>query len=147
MKTISTKTAIVVIVSFAGLCTALVFAASKLPKTSHWERYRIEYPEKAIQANLRKIVFAAQYHMRSNRVDEARYKDMIGTGIFLDKPIEPILGEDYSTICVTGKDTKIEVVTKDGKTISIEFDPLGTFTTGPPLIPDLELLKKTNPNR
>lgn len=142
MKTIGNKTAIVVIVSFTALCAVVVLAVSRLPRTSHWQRYRQEYPEKAIRANLREVLFAAQGYMREHGVNEARYKDMVGNAIFLDEPIEPILGEDYNTLCVTGQDARIEVVTKDGKTIGIDFEPLGRYTAGPPTIPDL-----ADPNR
>lgn len=135
MKTISNRTAFVVIVSFAALCAVIVFAASNRPRTSQWKLYQKQYPEKAIRANLRKVIFAAKGYMRSHRVDKAPYPDMVGKTLFLDKPIEPILGEDYNTICVTGQDTRIEVVTKDGRTIFITFDPLGTFTAGPAMMP------------
>jgi len=144
MKTISNRTAFVVIVSFAALCGVFVFSASKWPRTSHWKQYQRQYPEKAIRANLRKINFAAKDYMRSHRVDKAPYPDMVGKSLFLNKPIEPILGEDYNTICVTGQDTRIEVVTKDGRTIFITFDPLGTFTAGPAMMP---MPPRTKPSR
>lgn len=124
MITISTKTAILVISSFAALCIAGVLMLSGLPRTSHWEHYRSTYPEKAIQANLREIVFAATDYMRYNDVSEARYKNMVGTSAFLKKAIEPVLGEDYDSICLRSQDTKLEVVTKHGTPVSITFRPL-----------------------
>ena len=131
MRTISTKTAVLTILSFTALCVAVVLLASKLPRTSHWDRYRTAYPEKAIQANLREVVFAATDYMRRHGVSEARYEDLVGASIFLDKPIEPVLGEDYNSICLTNQDTKLEVLTRDGTPVRIDFKPLAVSGIGP----------------
>ena len=55
MKTIRTRTGIIVIVSFAIIAFSLSYLLSMLPGRSEWERFRAEHPEKAIQANLRQV--------------------------------------------------------------------------------------------
>lgn len=125
MKTIRTRTGIIVIVSFAIIAFSLSFLLSTLPGRSEWERYRKQYPEKAIQANLKQVVMAGSAYLRSNRVPEVTYEDLLRDGRFLEQAVDPVLGEDYRTIRLSLKDTKVAVVTKDGKTITYEFGTLG----------------------
>ncbi len=127
MKTIRTKTGVLVIVSFAVIAFSGSFLFWKLPRRSEWDRYRAEYPEKAIRANLKQVVLAAGVYLRSRNVDEVTYDELLKVGQIISKPIDPVLGEDYHTIRLSRSDTKVEVVTKDGKTITYEF---GTFGTG-----------------
>lgn len=131
MKTIRTRTGILVIVSFAIIAFSLSFLLSKLPTASHWQRYRNEYPEKAIQANLKQVVMAASFYLRSRGVNEVTYEDLLRDGELMEQPIEPVLGEDYRTIRLSPGDTKVEVVTKDGKTITYEFGTSGIGRINP----------------
>ncbi|HNY78799.1 MAG: hypothetical protein RBS72_14535 [Sedimentisphaerales bacterium] len=136
MKTIRTRTGIIVIVSFAIIAFSLSYLLSMLPGRSEWERFRAEHPEKAIQANLRQVVMAGGAYLRSHRVPEVTYEDLLRDGEFLSRPVDPVLGEDYRTIRLSSKDTKVAVVTKDGRTITYEF---GTLSVGGidlgPLVP------------
>jgi hypothetical protein len=127
MKTIRTKTGVLVIVAFAVIAFSGSFLLSKLPRRSEWERYRTVYPEKAIRANLKQVVLAGGVYLRSHSVDEVTYDELLKVGQLISKPIDPVLGEDYRTIRLSRSDTKVEVVTEDGRTITYEF---GTFGTG-----------------
>lgn len=131
MKAIRTKTSILVIVSFAVIAFSLSFILSKMPGDSHWQRYRAEHPEKAIQANLKQVVLAAAVFLRDRGVNEVTYEDLLRNGQLIEQPIEPVLGENYHTIRLSPTDTKIEVVTKDGKTITYEFGTLGAGQMNP----------------
>ena len=139
MKTIRTRTGIIVIVSFAIIAFSLSFLLSTLPRRSEWERFRAEHPEKAIQANLKQVVMAGGAYLRSNRVPEVTYEDLLRDGKFLSRPVDPVLGEDYHTIRLSSKDTKVAVVTKDGRTIMYEFGTLsgGGIDLGPLVPPSM----------
>ena len=136
MKTIRTRTGIIVIVSFVIIAFSLSYLLSMLPGRSEGERFRAEHPGKAIQANLRQVVMAGGAYLRSHRVPEVTYEDLLRDGEFLSRPVDPVLGEDYRTIRLSSKDTKVAVVTKDGRTITYEF---GTLSVGGidlgPLVP------------
>jgi hypothetical protein len=131
MKAIRTKTGILVIVSFAMIAFSLSFILSRLPGDSHWQRYRAEHPEKAIQANLRQVVLAATFYLRRHDVNEVTYEDLLHSGELIEQPIKPVQGEDYHTIRLSRTDTKVEVVTRDGKTITYEFGTLGAGQMNP----------------
>ncbi len=141
MKTIPTRTGMIVIVSFAIIAFSLSFLLSKLPGRSEWERYRTQYPEKAIQANLRQVVMAGSAYLRSNRVPEVTYEDLLRDGRFLERAVDPVLGEDYRTIRLSSRDTKVAVVTKDGRTITYEFGTLsmGGIDPGPVNLPQMQV--------
>jgi len=141
MRTIPTRTGIIVIVSFAIIAFSVSFLLSKLPGRSEWERYRTQYPEKAIQANLRQVVMAGSAYLRSNRVPEVTYEELLRDGRFLEHAVDPVLGEDYRTIRLSSKDTKVAVVTKDGRTVTYEFGTLsaGGIDPGPVNLPPMQV--------
>lgn len=141
MRTIPTRTGIIVIVSFAIIAFSVSFLLSKLPGRSEWERYRTQYPEKAIQANLRQVVMAGSAYLRSNRVPEVTYEELLRDGRFLEHAVDSVLGEDYRTIRLSSKDTKVAVVTKDGRTITYEFGTLsvGGIDPGPVNLPPMQI--------
>ncbi|HRS12137.1 MAG TPA: hypothetical protein P5068_10340 [Sedimentisphaerales bacterium] len=141
MRTIPTRTGIIVIVSFAIIAFSVSFLLSKLPGRSEWERYRTQYPEKAIQANLRQVVMAGSAYLRSNRVPEVTYEELLRDGRFLEHAVDPVLGEDYRTIRLSSKDTKVAVVTKDGRTVTYEFGTLsaGGIDPGPVNLPPMQI--------
>jgi len=128
MKTIRTRTAIAIIVAFGIVAFSVSFAVSRLPRKSEWERFRVEYPERAIRANLRLVVLAAAAYLRTHDADEITYDDLLRHGQVIDRPIEPVLGEDYHTIRLSRADAKVDIVTQDGRTVTCEF---GTFGVGP----------------
>ncbi len=130
MRTIRTRTAVIIIVAFATVAFSVSFALSRLPRKSEWERFRIEYPDRAIRANLRQVALAASVYLRSHRVDEVTYADLLRDGRIISQPIEPILGEDYYTIRLARTASKVDIVTKDGQTITCEFGTLGIGSIG-----------------
>ncbi|MDI6451061.1 hypothetical protein [Anaerobaca lacustris] len=130
MRTIRTRTGIIIIVAFATVAFSVSFALSRLPRKSEWERFRVEYPERAIRANLRQVALAASVYLRSHRADEVTYADLLRDGRVIDRPIKPILGEDYHTIRLPRTASKVDVVTKDGQTITCEFGTLGIGSIG-----------------
>ncbi|MDY0356068.1 MAG: hypothetical protein RBR19_09340 [Sedimentisphaerales bacterium] len=125
MKTISTRAGILIIVSFAMIALGLSFLLSHLPRRSEWERYRIEYPEKAIQANLRQVALAAAVYLRSHNDEAVTYADLLRDGQVIDRPIKPVLGEDYRTVRLSRTASEVEITTKDGRTITCRFGSLG----------------------
>lgn len=131
MKTIPTRTGILLIVSFAIIAFSGSFLLSKLPRDNQWQRYRSEHPEKAIRANLKQVVLAASMYLRSRDTNEVTYEDLLRAGRLIESPIEPVLGEDYRTIRLSRADTKVQVVTKDGRTIIYEFGTLGAGGISP----------------
>jgi hypothetical protein len=131
MKTIRTRTGILVIVSFAVIAFSLSFLLSKLPRDSQWQRYRTEYPEKAIRANLKQVVLAASAYLMRHDISEVTYGELLRAGQLIERPIEPVLGEDYHAIRLSRADTKVSVVTKDGRTITYEFGTLGVGGISP----------------
>lgn len=149
MRTISTRTGILVIVSFSVVAFSLSFALSRLPGRSEWERYRIEYPERAIRANLRQVALAASVYLRSHNAQEVTYADLLRDGQVIDRPIKPVLGEDYGTVRLSRTATKVEIQTKDGQTVTCEFGNLGVGGIGPspvslPPANDLNAYRDTN---
>lgn len=149
MRTISTRTGILVIVSFSVVAFSLSFALSRLPRRSEWERYRIEYPERAIRANLRQVALAASVYLRSHNAQEVTYADLLRDGQVIDRPIKPVLGEDYRTVRLSRAATKVEIQTKDGQTVTCEFGSLGVGGIGPspvslPPANDLNAYRDTN---
>lgn len=131
MKKIRTRTGILIILAFTIMAFSLSFGLSRWAPKSEWHRFRIEYPERAIRANLRQVVLAASVYLRSHHAEKVTYTDLLQNGQIIDRPIDPVLGEDYHTICLSRTDTKVEVVTKDGRTVTCEFGILGVSSIGP----------------
>jgi len=149
MKTISTRTGILVIVSFAVIAFGLSYLLSHLPRQSEWERYRIEYPERAIHANLRQVALAAAVYLRSHNDEAVTYADLLRDGQVIDRPIKPVLGEDYSTVRLSRTASDVEITTKDGRTITCRFGSLGVGGISPspvslPPANDLNAHRDTN---
>ena len=73
---------------------------------------------KAIKNNLRQLGTAAFQYMLDKGVKSASYYDLVGSGTdAYIRSINPVMGEDYSSIIVNQEDTQVMVVAPDGTTV------------------------------
>lgn len=74
---------------------------------------------KAITNNLRQLSTAAQQYMLDKGVTAASYFDLVGTDTdSYVRNVSPVMGEDYTSIYITQRDTQIMIVTPDGTTVT-----------------------------
>lgn len=94
-----------------------VMAAMAIPA---FQKVQSTSQEKAVINNLRQLSAAADQHMLENGVKEARYHQLVGSEP--DKYIrslQPVAGEDYTTLVIREGDETISVTLGSGKTVSL----------------------------
>ncbi|WOO41769.1 hypothetical protein [Rubellicoccus peritrichatus] len=96
--------------------TVGLLAAMAIPA---FNKVREQSKEKAITNNLRQVAAAGQMYILETGEPEVTYKKLIGPYIMHD--IEPLAGEDYSSLKVNEMGGTLEVVTEDGEVISYTY--------------------------
>lgn len=89
-----------------------------------------------VRTNLRQLAAAAQQYRQGNNVETVSFTDLVGPGKLIPQ-LNPVAGENYSTLNFGPDVTSVSVTTADGATIALELrppTPLGTIAgdqTGP----------------
>ncbi len=75
-----------------------------------------------VRTNLRQLAAAAQQYRQGNNVTTVSFNDLVGPGKLIPQ-LNPIAGENYTTLNFGPDVTAVSVTTVDGATIALELRP------------------------
>ena len=106
---------IMIVVVIIGLLAAMAIPA--------FTRVRTVARQKAITNNLRQIAFAAHQYMLENGVSQVDETQLAGTDTtYYLRPIQPVVGEDYTDISVNTNTLLITISENDGVGTIVTFN-------------------------
>lgn len=75
-----------------------------------------------VRTNLRQLATAAQQYRQGNNVKTVSFNDLVGPGKLIPQ-LNPVAGENYTTLNFGPDVTAVSVTTVDGATIALELRP------------------------
>ena len=106
---------IMIVVVIIGLLAAMAIPA--------FNKVRAASRQKAIVNNLRQVASAAQQYMLENGVSQVDETQLAGTDTtYYLRPIQQVVGEDYTSIVINNATTQLEVTENDGNATPVTYN-------------------------